>query len=427
MSYSRNVNLQNQIGGGSVDGAASISQGQHSPSPKRGRFVTVNEQQGPVDKGSYTILSSKTSTNEKFKSRQFYLTKLLKNFVNLPLNLSLLTLGSRFIGNYALNDMEKVKNPEKVVRRTIEYSFDEVTRAAREEGQDPDRLVVLINSENLETSIAVHVQALNNNSVDSVLARFEIVEQSGRNKGRSSLYGSPFTIDVTALSHKQLKQQHGRKRGKLTGGRGGGRRLKPIRHRINEGGLIKIQNVDNLCLFRAINMLYRRTIMSCHQFKNYKRNAVRQFDDVLHLMNATNIPPYAAAYSLEDYGQRIVDYYNGLHYDKIFKIFGFGDVGFYKPYYQTNAERFNSPICVYYREDTPQPHFDAISNVATFFKSKYFCFSCCSTYSMKHKHNIRCKIRCQLCCVVDPMRGPCEAEANFEENCAGCGKIFKNR
>lgn len=70
--YSSKLTIQNQIGAGAAVVNDGIEAGEHrSPSPKRGRFVTVHEQNEAEDRGSYTLLNSTTSTNDKFKSRRF--------------------------------------------------------------------------------------------------------------------------------------------------------------------------------------------------------------------------------------------------------------------------------------------------------------------------------------------------------------------
>jgi hypothetical protein len=188
---------------------------------------------------------------------------------------------------------EGVAHPESIVREILQYTIQHAIEKAREKNQEPDRLIILVNSVQIETPIAVHVQQLNENSVDTVLSRFEIVDQSARLKGRGSLYGYPFTVDVTAISHhllrkynkeqQQQEQQPQKKKGR-------GRKIRPILHNINQKSLFFINNEDNLCLFRAINILRARAIFDLKEFQIYNVNHEEQLKDIMDLLNTLNIP-----------------------------------------------------------------------------------------------------------------------------------------
>jgi hypothetical protein len=132
---------------------------------------------------------------------------------------------------------------------------------AREHGQEPDRLVVLINSINLERTIVMHVQDINDDAVPSILHQFEIVDQSGTAQGRGSLYGAPISVDITAHSHEPLKKKTNKTSKKKKYG-SGKRRLHPVGHTIDRNALIVVADTnDTWCLFHAVDVLMARATM----------------------------------------------------------------------------------------------------------------------------------------------------------------------
>jgi hypothetical protein len=311
---------------------------------------------------------------------------------------------------------EKIQHPEDLVRSIIAYAFEQVINSAREEyKQQPDRLIVLINSENLDGQLAVHVQQINENAVDSVVSRFEIVDQSGRAKGRGSLYGAPFTIDVTAVSTSLLKKP--KKYGK------GRPALKPIRHNINEAALYKIQQYDGdtICLFMAINLSFRKVTLRQQRFSDYTQHIQRQRNDAIALMTSIGAPLNKPEYCVEDWGEQIVNHYNNISAPKTFKLFAFSDIGFYKPYYHTETNLYDHALTIFYKDN----HFDTIINIKKFFKVRNYCFSCMKPYYKKDEHSKKCKLHCLNCCTVFTT-GPCKQQHGYDQKCDECFKKFIN-
>ena len=315
---------------------------------------------------------------------------------------------------------EGVEHPEALLEEIVQYAVDGALRVARQQNQHPDRLIVLIDSPLLDSSIAVHIQDLNENAVESIVRRFEVVNQSNRAKDRGSLYGAPFSVDVTALSHQQLKNAPPPKKM----GRGRPPRL-AAQHNIDPNALITIKNTDgNLCLFRAVNILRARETMGPVAFYCYLDDQEAQKNDVAALMKRLAIP-YAPAYCLEDYGKVLVQHLNMEYTPKRFKIFGFTDSGRYKPYYQSSTDnQFDVAVCIYYHDN----HFAPIKNINTFFKSRNYCLACCKPYDKQLEHNNQCVIRCNKCCTVDASRCPCPPDdVVYEQKCEDCHKTFTNR
>jgi hypothetical protein len=340
-------------------------------------------------------------------------------------------IGARYITTSSFVDLENAAKPADVVKEIIQLTIDEAIGYARREGQQPDRLIVVIHSENLDTPITVHLQKINANSVDSVVNRFEIVDQSNRKKGQGSLYGAPVIVDVSTMSHNLLKINRVGKNGKTKKKKleftGSGRRLKPVRHNINRLGIIAINNdADNFCLIRALLMTFKRATLSKQRFHAYKRNQNRQTSDVRNLMITLAIPLGRTSYSLEEFGQPIVDYFNQQHPNRHFKIFSFSDFGMYKFYYSSEENGFVTPLCLFY--DSTDEHFDAVSSVCALFDVHCYCFSCMKPYKDKHRHSMKCSIRCMNCATVDTLIGRCKPDITYEpRRCDGCEKLFESR
>jgi hypothetical protein len=294
---------------------------------------------------------------------------------------------------------------------------------AHENGQQPDRLVVMINSINLESIIIMHIQQINDDAVPSILHQFEIVDQSGTAQGRGSLYGAPISVDITAHSQEVLKKKVKKSPRKKKCG-SGKRRIQPVLHNINPNALIELNNIDNLCLFNSIDVLRARATMVQQRFSDYLVDNVSRTANVRAMLHQLNIPENLEEYSLEEYGEAVEGYINQKHPGKGFKLFGFDDTGFYKPYYSTSTELFKNPISVYLNDG----HFNAICRINVFFGVRKYCFSCAKPYSNLNTHNNHCAILCKNCQSVDTTRS-CSIPSipEFEESCQECCKTFKNR
>ena len=90
------------------------------------------------------------------------------------------------------------------------------------------------------------------------------------------------------------------------------------------------------------------------------------------------------------------------------------------PYYQSTAETFRTPLCLYFHNE----HYDAIRSITAFFCKRNYCFNCLTPYDKDLSHNIKCPARCKLCCTVST--GPCPDDNNFVEKCKNCHKTFRN-
>jgi hypothetical protein len=121
---------------------------------------------------------------------------------------------------------------------------------------------------------------------------------SGREKGRQPLIEERFTVDMTATSKKALRKE-------LEGHAGSGRRKNiVILPNINPNSLIKLDDIpgDSLCLFRAINILVMKKLLSKNAFCTYLNHIERQTREVRNMLRICQIPLDLDRYSVEKFG-----------------------------------------------------------------------------------------------------------------------------
>lgn len=311
--------------------------------------------------------------------------------------------------------MEEAANSEDELTTILNFSVDEASKYAREQGTKPERMVVVISSVNLEADIKLTIQKINEDSVNTIKNRFIEVDQSNTLKDRGSLYGAPFKVDITVLPPRGTIFPVVKRKTK------GARpyKVKQCLHNIDLDSVYTIDNDDSYCLFRAIELLRIKTIMCSRRFSEYLYNRRAQTDDVLRLLQELNIPLNEDGYDVETYAPILQEYYT-TKFPGVFKIFFFGDVGYYKPFFKTNPAEFITPLCVYYANN----HFMAIKNINTFFSIRNYCFHCEKPYNRDVNHLMSCRARCVMCCEVG--KGSCNEVVDYERWCDGCHKTFKN-
>ena len=128
-----------------------------------------------------------------------------------------------------LKDLSECGYPEAVLCNAFAHCIDE---AKRKSDNRVFKLGISINSEMLDEPIDIPFKEPWINTPAVILHEFQRVAQSKR---AASLYGAPITVTVSTI-----------------GTRDGGKRLKgEVLHNINQGHLLKIENTDSYCFFRA--------------------------------------------------------------------------------------------------------------------------------------------------------------------------------
>jgi hypothetical protein len=218
--------------------------------------------------------------------------------------------------------------PEERIRAIFSKMFDCLQQSVAQRGFKPQHFIIGLNSELMEHSTHLHVHSIKSDIVDVLLNWFMKIDQSGMLKHhKESITTQTFDIDILAMELKKGKEWQttkiGKKRQKRHPGSGG-----PVkfRHHINLSAIMEINNDDNFCLFKSFEILRNRAIMTRQQFHRYKNNLKRQATDVFRLMSACAIPRNLDSYSIEEYGEKIWEYYRGLH-GKMFRLFAFAEFG----------------------------------------------------------------------------------------------------
>ena len=321
----------------------------------------------------------------------------------------------RWVGSFSFVKLEECEDPESELSKIFNFSVKESSKYARENGTSPERMLVVVSSANMESDIKLTIQKINENSLYSIKNSFIEVNQSNEKKGRPSLYGAPFKVDITVLPAKGTIFEPNKHIG-----RGQKKVQRDVRHNIDLDAIYDCGNIeDNYCLFRAIELLRRKEQMAHQRFSDYRRNNQRQTLDILQLLGELNIPIGLDGYDVETYAPLLQAYYD-LMFPGKFAIFFFSDVGQYKPFFKTRGCDFEIPLCIYYANG----HFTAIRRISTFFSIRKYCFHCEKPYSRDAEHAMNCTARCMMCCVVG--NGKCVEVDGYEKYCDNCYKTFKN-
>jgi hypothetical protein len=257
--------------------------------------------------------------------------------------------------------MESAEYPEDEIKKIFRLCFNQTLKGAEECGTKPDQFLVAISSPLLDWDLRARFHILDENTMDSLFNRYELVDQSNRKKdgGRDSMITQPFTVDITAIQSKGKRQQ------KKHPGGNGKKRLRPQFQNVNVTALIEINNSDQFCLFRAAEMSRAKRTLDDHAFRNYNRAGNKQRQrDFFELINNIELDENHNKYSIEDYGQQIQNYYES-EWPGTFKLFAFKSSGALKPFWKSETTNWTTPVVVYYQEQ--EQHYDAVANTGHLF------------------------------------------------------------
>uniref|UniRef100_A0A914I695 DNA-directed DNA polymerase n=1 Tax=Globodera rostochiensis TaxID=31243 RepID=A0A914I695_GLORO len=311
--------------------------------------------------------------------------------------------------------------PEDVLKALFSMSLAYAVEGAEAMKIVADHFIFLLSAQHLDYEIALHFKKIDNTTAETILTRFEMVDQSNKSKERPSICEESFIIDITAIDS-------GGKRKKLAGK--GRPKEFSVNYNIHQGATFELTNNDNLCLFRAFEFLRMKFTLTRQRFCEYKRAASWQLNDVRALCRACNIDVDLPFYSVEEYGQRIQAFYEQLH-PGMFRLFCFETSGKMKPSWKSDVGDYQHELCVMFTdgEDGAVGHYDAIKAAGKLFNAKgNYCFGCEMPYLQPNRHNASCKWKCHNCQRVgSAFKGNCEnPNGNFFESCLGCNKTFKS-
>ncbi|KAL3087844.1 hypothetical protein niasHS_009582 [Heterodera schachtii] len=205
----------------------------------------------------------------------------------------------RFMGRFVLDYIWNSDYPENVLKSIFMMCLNYAMNGAEAMNIAANHFIFLLTARHLDYEIAVHfkkVKKIEDSMAETILTRFEIVDQSNKSKERPSICEESFVIDVTAI-------ESGFQRKKLAG-RGRSNSFE-IPYNISEGATYKLVNNDNFCLFRAFEWLRMKHVLPQQRFSDYKRNERRQQSDITTLCQACGINMNLPFYSIEEYGEKI--------------------------------------------------------------------------------------------------------------------------
>ena len=275
--------------------------------------------------------------------------------------------------------------PEERLRGIFGKLFDWLKAECAAAKIEPQHFIIAYNSSIMDHPVNIHLHSLSTDIVDILYHKFLAIDQSGMLKySKDSITTQSFLVDITAIELRTqpqapLKAIGKKKRKSRHYGTGRKRKTMQFRHNISLDALIVLQNEDDrYCLFRSLEMLRKHAILDPKRFYKYKNSQTAQKKDIKALMAFCGIPPRSKSYSIEDWGEKIAEYYQHLYPDK-FRIFAFGECGEFKPFWASPDAEFEEPICVLFTENevAKEPgHYEPILYPGRLFgEAKRYCFA----------------------------------------------------
>jgi len=205
---------------------------------------------------------------------------------------------TQYIGKYVLTNLTELY-PDEALQQIFQRSLNELMRESKRKGEAIDWIAFSINSQLLDSSFGTNLHHITEDTAAFLARKFELIDQSNRAKGRAPLIEEPFTINISAINREALKKN--RKKQQHVGK--GKRRHVTLRPNINPHALLyaTAPEGDNLCLFRAVNLLRAKNTMNRQRFFHYKLNFQWQDRDVQEMIKAIGVPAQDA-YSFEIFG-----------------------------------------------------------------------------------------------------------------------------
>uniref|UniRef100_A0A183CH32 DNA-directed DNA polymerase n=1 Tax=Globodera pallida TaxID=36090 RepID=A0A183CH32_GLOPA len=270
-------------------------------------------------------------------------------------------------------------DPEGLLAGIFQHCVDGGVDESRQRGVEPTHLGCTISSQLLSSDIWIPVRQITEDTINSILNRFNDVAQSKKQDG-VTLWGEPFTVAVTTVNRNGLHVR------RLKGG--ALRKLAPVHHRVHDQCLIKINNTNNYCLFYALmatlmhaigGLARQRFCEYLHSQKGMRGKLQRETEE---MMDAVNALPGQQSYDAEIYVPRVIDWWNNIKFLKQhkFKAFVFGSSGHYKPLFKYGPEEYEVPIILYF----DNAHFHGVQKSGNLFGRPY-CLITFDLETMQHE------------------------------------------
>ena len=298
--------------------------------------------------------------------------------------------------NYGVHFNNVLDNVDLLESRKRTYGiFDHLIKDVTEGMNSTDQVRFVLSSNQLQTPIAIPFCPLEELTTEKVLSHVEKVVQSNE----EFRLNTTVNIDIIRV---EMPQGSGRSKVK--------RQTLNIRDYLGKkGSVIPINNMDDLCLARALVVSIARIE------KDPRYNSIRdsrwamQRERAFDLHEAANVPLGPCGLKKVDlFQQYLVNY-------QIIVVSGDQDNAIiYPPQPPTNPNPEKS-IYLYYQAN----HYDVITTLPGFLNTNYFCHTCHKCYD--HTTDHLCDGMCYSC------RGfGCTIEDNGM-TCQECDRLFKNQ
>jgi len=105
-----------------------------------------------------------------------------------------ITKKKKFRATFSIKNTEDAPEGREILMEELVDHF--ISLADQASGIQAEKCSIIIRSEILEKPIQIPYRTLEQNNAQTVMQQFDDVDQSGKNKGRPSLYSQPIYIEV---------------------------------------------------------------------------------------------------------------------------------------------------------------------------------------------------------------------------------------
>jgi hypothetical protein len=146
-----------------------------------------------------------------------------------------------------LQNVQDAQEPDELLERILNFLIED---AVFESPNDPEKFSIIIRSALLEKPIQIPYRTFEQNTPEAIMREFEKVEQSGKRKGRPSLFSEPIHIEIVMGPSKEEVYEI------LNSSTGSGRRRhSEVVRNIKRSSLIEVKSqpgdeCSRLCLFK---------------------------------------------------------------------------------------------------------------------------------------------------------------------------------
>jgi hypothetical protein len=206
----------------------------------------------------------------------------------------------------------------------------------------------------------------------------KINQYPGRN-----LNGAPFTLEVTTVCCASLHEDIAKGGAIGQSGLSGSKARRTVdpstEHAFHDGGLIKIYNKDNYCLFYACELARQRKVKTPDQFYKYCRNTKARKKDIRTLMMKLGIPMDQTTYDARLILPQIQQLWD-VEYPKMYRFYVYERYGRYRPAMKTGSLENKHPLALFF--DDRRDHFDVIDSMPVFLGgvNTNYCYECETPY-----------------------------------------------